>query len=250
MKKTILKQALAVMFATLVVNAHSTASETVIKENRKTEKFSKLHISSGIEVYFTQENKEKITVEANEDVIHKISTDTNGETLVIEMKSGLKQSLFKSKTARVYISAPKLEKVTVTSASKLYADKIKSDNSFVLKVSSASTADLNSITAKKNTEITVTSAAKADVTNLETEKCTLHASSTGKIKATVNVKTDLKLSAASTAGIEASGSAENVEVEASSAATVNIQALSYKSIDVTKSSAASVKRKKISETDK
>jgi hypothetical protein len=241
MKKILATLAITSVALLLPSDSHS-KEETVIKENRKTDTFRKINAGSGIEVWFTQSDSSGITVEAGEDIIHRILTSVNGETLIISIKDGLKQSLLKNRTVKVHISAPVLEKLDISSGSDFFADNLKCDNQFRLDASSGADATINNLTAGSEIKISATSGSDCTIYNLKSPSCSLSASSASKIDAKIDTSGNLNITASSAAKINISGTSGDAKITASSAASVDIKKLSHKNIEISKSSAASVHR--------
>jgi cytoskeletal protein CcmA (bactofilin family) len=168
MKKffTTLVLALCASFCPLVCSA-----KKVIKENREIGTFRKISTRVGINVYFTQTDSYSLVVEANDDLIDKLSTTVEGETLVIEWRGSIKRetgvfNIFKQTVSNVYVSAPALDAVNTGMGADFYADKLKCEGSFNLSVSGGADADIKNLTVAENADIAASVGADVNVKTL------------------------------------------------------------------------------------
>lgn len=129
----------ATVFSSCVGNMFNSVNgnRNVITEVRKaSDNFTKIKVSTGIDVYITQGSKNKITVEADENLHDIIRTDIEDGVLKIYSE----KSIWKAKARKVYVTIVNLDLLTATSGSDVYSENvIKTDN---ISISTTSGADI------------------------------------------------------------------------------------------------------------
>lgn len=106
----------------------------ILKENRKGENFTAISVKNGIDIYLTQGNEEKITVEAEENLIAHIITEVENNTLNIFTDKPLKPT----KPIKVNIIFKTLKQLEASGGSDVYAKQIINQEDFKVKVSGGS----------------------------------------------------------------------------------------------------------------
>jgi hypothetical protein len=202
------------MICTTFFYSGACIAETV-KEDRKTEPFSKISSANGIDVYYTQSSSYAVTVEADKEYIDKIITKTEGKTLVVKLEDGFRNFALRGifghkliKVMKVYVSAPTLDEVKASGGSDFYADKLKSDNSFQLKISGGADAEITDLTVAGDAEISASGGADADISSL-----------------TVTGNADVSASGGADADISSLTVTGNADVSASGGADCDIKSL-------------------------
>lgn len=212
-----------------------------IKEVRKTGDFTKIDVSAGIDVYFTQDNNWKVEVEANDDLISQVITKVDGETLVIKKEdSGSRK--WRNQSVKVYVSAPELNAVDASSGSDFNCRELKCKSSFSAKVSSGADIDIDKLTVPGKTSLEASSGSDCDVKDLQTKDCYLGASSGSDIDVHITASGNLEANASSGSDISVSGEVKTVTAKSSSGSDINIKKLKYETIDSSKSSGGDVSR--------
>lgn len=190
----------------------------VVEESRKvSEDFTEVHASEGIDVFVTQSDEFKISVEADENVIDLIGTDFRDGRLKIHAIENIGRA-----TKNVYVSLPVVTSLETSSGADLAvqnileADRLEVEatsgsdielrvNAREVEASTSSGADIK-ISGKTETLFAdASSGANIRARNLEAETCTANASSGSDIS--VNVSESLVASASSGADISYSGDA-------------------------------------------
>lgn len=109
------------LFLTLMLCVGMTANLSANsnqKENRNLKGFESVQVSSGIDLYLTMDDNEKVVVEADEDVIDKIITEVKSGTLHIYMKKSNWFGWGKINAMRkVHVSVKQLESLKASSGS-------------------------------------------------------------------------------------------------------------------------------------
>jgi len=122
---------LAIAFTTSAygqIRPRVTGSGKVVSEERKAGYFNAVKVSSGIDVYLTQGQKESITVEADDNLHEYIITEIKDNTLKVYSKANIR----KAEAKKVYVTIKDVEKLSASSAGDLYGETlIKSDELFL-----------------------------------------------------------------------------------------------------------------------
>ena len=187
-------------------------NKKVVKTERNIKGFYGVRVSSGIDVYLSQGNDEKVIVEADENLHEYILTELRDGIIHVYTNSTIRNAEMK----RVYVTMPEIRLISTTSAGdvigetpvraanlklsassagdiklEVYADRIELDISSsgdmtltgeanFLKAGLSSAGDLNASELKvKEAEVSVSSAGDAEI--YVTERITARASSAGDI---------------------------------------------------------------------
>lgn len=195
------------------------------------ENFSAIQASAGIDVYLTQGNETKISVEADENLLQYIKTDIKNGKLNITAS----ENIGWHKAKKVYVTFIEVNKIEANSGSQVVGNSvIKSENLLLssssgaeievevfskeLTVQTSSGADLK-VSGKASSLIAkASSGSELDAKELLTLNCTAHASSGAKI--IVNPKEKLDANASSGADIYYYGNPISVNSNKSSSGSV------------------------------
>lgn len=196
-----------------------------VSENRTVGEFSKLKVSTGVDVIFTQDAKTTVKVEADDaEKLLDIVTKVSGSTLEVFVDSkNYNKNDKKNKKRNNY----KILKVYVTAP---FVDSFQASSS-------------GSITAKneisvKNADVKVSSSGSFNG-NIKAEDIIMKASSSGDIKGQI-ISKNLDIDLSSSGDATLSGTSENVLISASSSADFEGKNLTVKTASVQASSSADV----------
>ena len=197
-------------------NTTSASSGSAREEVRKVASFSGIQVSSGINVSFTQDAKQKVVVDSDRPEF--VKTEVVGDILKIYIDNNNNRNL-KFKKLSVTVSAPELSKIAVNSGANFNTlNTIKSD---YFQIAATSGANL-----------------KAD---LDTKgKVELSTTSGSNVRLNVNAD-ELEMSATSGSSATLYGKIRATTFDVSSAATVNAQDLETQKSKINASSAANIK---------
>lgn len=197
-------------------NNSSTSFGSASEEVRKVASFSGIQVSSGINVSFTQDAKQKVVVESDRPEF--VKTEVVGDILKIYVDNNNNRNL-KFKKLSVTVSAPELSKIAVNSGANFNTlNTVKSD---YFQIAATSGANL-----------------KAD---LDTKgKVELSTTSGSNVRLNVNAD-ELEMSATSGSSATLYGKIRATTFDVSSAATVNAQDLETQKSKINASSAANIK---------
>ena len=197
-------------------NTTSASSGSAREDVRKVASFSGIQVSSGINVSFTQDAKQKVVVDSDRPEF--VKTEVVGDILKIYVDNNNNRNL-KFKKLSVTVSAPELSKIAVNSGANFNTlNTIKSD---YFQIAATSGANL-----------------KAD---LDTKgKVELSTTSGSNVRLNVNAD-ELEMSATSGSSATLYGKIKETTFDVSSAATVNAQDLETQKSQINASSAANIK---------
>lgn len=197
-------------------NNSSTSFGSASEEVRKVASFSGIQVSSGINVSFTQDAKQKVVVDSDRPEF--VKTEVVGDILKIYVDNNNNRNL-KFKKLSVTVSAPELSKIAVNSGANFNTlNTVKSD---YFQIAATSGANL-----------------KAD---LDTKgKVELSTTSGSNVRLNVNAD-ELEMSATSGSSATLYGKIRATTFDVSSAATVNAQDLETQKSKINASSAANIK---------
>ena len=129
-----------------------TGNGNVITENRKlNDDFSIMNVSTGIDVYITQGDKNDVTVEADENLHDIIITEIENGKLKIYTEEGI----WKAKAKKVHVTVKNLEELNATSGSDVYSTNEITTKDF--NVTATSGADVDITVNAENVKSSATS---------------------------------------------------------------------------------------------
>ncbi len=218
----------------LNVSAFSTGSDKT--ETRNLKDFHAVKVSSGIDLYITMGDEEKVKVVADDELIDRIITEVKDGTLEIYMKNNnFFNWSFNSKSRKVYISVKELNEIHASSGSDVVSDNTLKGESLDVKASSGSDVTLDIV--YKNFSLDTSSGSDAKISG-KTKNFTAEASSGSDIKAkdlesvickvkvssgsdaTVTVSDELHAKASSGGDVVYYGSPQTKDIEESSGGDV------------------------------
>ena len=236
--KTLRLVALLLLANLLFVNASVQAANVLKgKQTRQVTGFHGISVSSGIHLQLTQENVEKVVVEAESDDMEKIITKVEDGILKIYIKdkswSGFN---WKNRTLKVYVSFKEMDQLHASSGSGVDVESPLKLRSLALHVSSGANVKLDleatdmDVSASSGCGIDLKGKAKEikaeassgshiNAAELECKKCKASVSSGAGIK--VNVTEDLDANASSGGSISYSGNPATKNIHKSSGGGVN-----------------------------
>jgi hypothetical protein len=206
----------------------------VTKEDRKTDSFTGLKVSSGIDVYLRQGSDESVTVEADENLHEYILTEVRGGVLNVYSEYNIRHAEKK----RVYVTMKEVNSVKTTSAGDVIGEgTINSDR---LELSASSAGGIKLAVNAKRISIDISSSGDISVSG-ETDILRADLSSAGDLNAydLRSREADVDVSSAGDADIYVS---ERLTARASSAGDINYKG-DPKYIDAHSSSAGGIHRR-------
>ena len=209
-------------------------SKKVVTKERKTESFTGIRVSTGIDVYLKQGDVETLSVEADENLHEYIITEVRNGVLNIYTEANIRDAERK----RVYVTMKEIKSIKTTSAGDVIGETpIKTDR---LELSASSAGDIKlEVTAK---EIDADLSSSGDMTlSGEADMLKADLSSAGDLNAyELKVReADVSASSAGDADINVT---EKITARASSAGDINYKG-DPKYIDAHSSSAGGVHKR-------
>lgn len=206
----------------------------VVKKEREAGKFTGVKVSSGIDVYLKQGDKESIAVEADENLHEYIITEIRDGVLNVYSDANIREAEMK----KVYVTMKDIRSLRTTSAGDIIGETpVRTDN---IDLSATSAGDIKVEIYAKKIEADISSS--GDVT-LSGESDILYAdlSSAGDLNAYgLEVReADISVSSAGDADITVT---ENLKARASSAGDINYRG-NPKNVDAHSSSAGGVHKR-------
>lgn len=136
-------------------------NRNVVTENRKVkEDFTKIKVSTGLDLYISQGSSNEITVEADENLHDIIITEVKDGVLKIYSE----ESIWKAKARKIYVTVKNLEEMTATSGSDVYTKETLKVND--IKISATSGADIRMTIDANSVESSATSGSDIEVSGV------------------------------------------------------------------------------------
>jgi hypothetical protein len=209
-----------------------TGSGKVVSEERKAGYFNAVKVSSGIDVYLTQGQKESITVEADDNLHEYIITEIKDNTLKVYSEANIR----KAEAKKVHVTIKDVEKISASSAGDVYGETLIKADELSLSASSAGDIKLkievNRLECKINSsgdiklegiadelEADLSSAGDLKAYDLITRIADVSTSSAGDAWITVTEK--LRARASSAGDIYYKGNPQQVDAHSSSAGGIH-----------------------------
>lgn len=223
--------------ATMTVSAQNrkkiTATGPVVTNERNVDGFSGINVSTGIDVYLTQGNTTKVSLETEENLHEHILTEVKNNVLHVYTKMNIKGSKIK----KVHVTMSEVTSLKASSAGDIYGETVIKAGELKLKASSAGDIKLivqaKSITADCSSAGDIQLSGSADYLDCST-------SSAGDLLAKDLKVNEAKVSASSSGDVIVNVS-DKLYARASSSGDVRYYG--NPQVDAKSSSAGSVKRK-------
>lgn len=185
----------------------------VVSKERKTDSFTGLKVSSGVDVYLKQGDNTSITVEADENLHEYILTEVRNGVLNVYTEENIRDAERK----RVYVTMKDISSVRVTSAGDVFGESPV--NSKMLELSASSAGDIKLDVNCENLDIDISSSGDITVKG-KTDVLKADLSSAGDLNAfdLLAREAEVSVSSAGDANINVS---EKLNARASSAGDIN-----------------------------
>lgn len=206
----------------------------VVKKERTTVSFDGIRVSTGIDVYLRQGNKESITVEADENLHEYIITEVKGGTLHVYSDANIREAKMK----RVYVTIREVSSLKTSSAGDIIGETPLNGTDIELGASSAGNIRLE--VYAKSLDVNISSSGDISLSG-EAETLNADLSSAGNLEA-YNMKVKEANVSASSAGDARISVSEKIIARASSAGDISYRG-DPKYVDAHSSSAGGVHKK-------
>jgi hypothetical protein len=206
----------------------------VIRKERKTDSFTGVKVSSGIDVYLKQGSDESMIVEADENLHEYIITEVRGGILNVYTDANIREAERK----RVYVTMKEVNSLRTSSAGDIVGETpVRTDK---LEMSASSAGDIKAEVYAR--EITLNISSSGDITlSGEADLLDADLSSAGDLNAYELAVKQANISASSAGNADVNVS-EKITARASSAGDINYMG-NPKYIDGHSSSAGSIRKR-------
>ena len=234
MKRIILSLAALLTFGIGQISAqYIKGSGKQVQEERSVSKFTKVSIQGGIDAYIRQGNSVDVQVKADQNIIDRIITKVEGNTLVVKMEKGTRyrgkiqqqvyitltdlEAIMSSGGSDVETESLKVEELTVKSSggSDIYLD-VTADR---LYLNSSGGSDLNVKGSAQKLEVQTSGGSDLNARGLKATDCNI--STSGGSDATIYVTGKLSMTASGASDITYTGSPQVVSSRSSGAADIS-----------------------------
>lgn len=179
--------------------------------------FDRIQINGSADLNYLQDQSEKVSVKANEDVFQYLNFRVEDGVLILETVDSVQ---IRAETFDVYVNAPVMKTITVNGAADAKLAQIDSDENLSITVNGAGDIELKNVRVPE-LDFTVNGAGDLDASGLKV----------GKLSLSVNGAGDADLS----------GEADSAVFRISGAGDVDARGLACKDIQLHKSGAARIR---------
>ena len=202
--------------------------------NKYYQKFTKIKVSTGLDLYLSQGSKNKVTLEADENLHDIIITEVNDGVLKIYSE----KNIWQAKARKVFVTVKNLEGLTATSGSDVYTEDVLKVET--IKVSATSGADIRIALDADTVETSATSGSDIRISGTANNH-TSRANSGASIEAYKLISKNATVNVSSGADINIYAS-ESINAKASSGGDIDFKGNS-REINKKSSSGGSVSEK-------
>jgi hypothetical protein len=203
------------------------------KQDRPVRNFNKIEVSGGFSVILTQGTVEKLTIEADDDILPKIITEVRGGTLIIKLENNTWNKNIKNLAAELtFINLDGIDvsgAVKITGTNPMKFSDLKIDGSGATKINlnlsatrlSCDFSGASEITFKGNApefEVDLSGASNLDALEFLTRKCSIDCS--GASDARVYATETLKVEGSGASKITYTGNPSNIDSDISGASKI------------------------------
>jgi hypothetical protein len=135
-------------------------SGNVVTEKRDVQDFNSVSVSTGINLFIEQGGDEELIIEAEDNIMSKITTDVKDGKLEIGFKWNTFGGLDLNKPVKVYLTVIELEEIDVSSGAEVQSEELKTDK---LKVDISSGAAAELIVEAQNLDIALSSGSNLEI---------------------------------------------------------------------------------------
>lgn len=211
-----------------------TGNKNVVKKDREAGKFTELKVSTGIDVYLRQSDKETISVEADENLHEYIRTEISGGVLNVYSDA----NIIRAEMKRVYVTMKDIRSLKTSSAGDIIGETpVKTSE---LELSANSAGDIKLEVYAKEIRVDISSSGDITLTG-ETDMLDASLSSAGDLNAYGLETKEADVSASSAGGADINVS-EKLTARASSAGDINYKG-NPKYLDAHSSSAGGIHKR-------
>ena len=194
-------------------NSGISGNGNVVDEEREIKGFSGIHVSSGVDVFLTQDDDFYVKVVADDNLMDIIKTEVKGDILDVGVE---KPGIRRAESKKVYISMPALHRLKISSAGDCIAETPFNCEDLDIDISSA--GDLKLEVYAERMDIDISSSGDAKIWG-EVEDLEASLSSAGDLDAFDLIARNVRVSVSS-AGDASVYATEELHMTASSAGNI------------------------------
>jgi hypothetical protein len=187
-------------------------SGNVASEKRDLADFNEIEVGGVVQVEATAGKDFSVEVEADDNLLPLVITEVSGGVLRLRTE----KNITTKNSIRVRITAPNIESLEVSGASKVSLDNVSNEN---LQIDASGASKITVAGETANLTIDVSGASKIDAENLQSESATVDASGASGVK--VFAANELRADASGASNIAYAGSPKNLIKKTSGASSVS-----------------------------
>lgn len=142
----------------------------VVTQNRKVSKFTGIRIEGSPTVRFVQGNKFDVKVKGRKDLVDKIKTGVEGNTLIVSLKSKISFSFFKNNRNHmpvIYVTSPDLVGVELAGSGDFISDGPIDTDRLVVKMAGSGDVDFNGNVICDDLRVELNGSGDVDLKNVD-----------------------------------------------------------------------------------
>ncbi len=194
-----------------------------VKETRNISDFSSIELVCSADLFITQGNTQSVVVEADEELMSHLFTEVVNGTLKVYIKKYRKNI----HVAKVYVTVPNLEKVSLVGSGDMTFTEVFKTKDFKIKI--VGSGDLNAPLDAKNVEVSIAGSGDVKLSGIKGD-FQINVGGSGDTYAKDLQLNNCDLSVAGSGDINLEGSSSKLVV--SIAGSGDIEAENFKAVDV------------------
>lgn len=217
----------------LLMSVFMGCNGSLAQEKKILDSFTKISISRGLDVHFTQANSYSIQIEGESKLVKDITYEIKSGILEISRKKNYHPD--KKEDVKVYVNAPLLEKALINNGSDFRCEKLNVEGTFSLIVTSGSDVSIEHLIASEKTDISVNAGAKCKILELETTDCNLSAIGGSDIEIALFAAGIVYLKAAGGSEVKLRGEVKEINVNSFGGSDIDLRNLKKGTSNIKKS---------------
>ena len=203
-------------------------------ENRSVSGFTGINASNTFDIKVTKGNSEKLTIEADNDVMQFVRSEVKNGILHLYLDNSA-GNIRDVKTLKATIVMKNLDNVVLSGACKLTANDVFTSDKFKIDCSGVSNLTVNVNTGQLSIE--TSGAAKIQIKANVSGNSNLNVSGVSQIKGELKTA-DMKINSSGASLVELAGSATNIKLDLSGTARINAGNFAVKNANIDSSGAS------------
>lgn len=210
-------------------------------EERNLPEFSAIDVSQGIEVYVSEGGTQKVSIEADEDMLSSVITEVRDGTLKMSINDKYKRLKFNKLSVRVNVTLPKLSALHVAGRSIVVGITEFETEDLSITISSSSDVRFEKKMTVNTLNVNVNNNGRLiSKTRSTADKAFITAASQGEIYLNLDVQDNIECSGATQGKISMSGKAPEALLSGTSHSEIKMKAFEVQNANVVATTAASI----------